>query len=66
MRHWSGLVWQAFDGKAASIATHTLNQQSGLKTSGHNYTAELADFYILRDGLVESQGSADNAGQRLT
>ena len=57
----AGLFWQPLDCETTSIAAGTLDQPSELKTIGHIYTAELADFYTLSDGLAEFEGSADGA-----
>ncbi len=55
----TSLFWEPLRQDATGIIAGTLDQPTGLKTIGHIFTAEKADFYELRDGLPQFDGSSD-------
>ena len=57
----ASLFWQPAGFATTSIAAGSLDQPSGLKTIGHIYIAEKADFYEIADGLEQFSGSVDGA-----
>ncbi|MBT3925736.1 MAG: GFA family protein [Rhodospirillaceae bacterium] len=57
----ASLFWQPAGFETTSIAAGTLDQPSGLATTGHIYTAEKGDFYDINDSLRNFPGSAEGA-----
>lgn len=57
----ASLFWQPTGHETTSVAAGSLDQPSGLKTIGHIYAAEKADFYDTGDGLPSFEGSAGGA-----
>ena len=57
----ASLFWQPAGFATTSIAAGSLDQPSGLKTIGHIYIAEKADFYEIADDLEQFSGSAGGA-----
>ena len=54
----SSLFWDPIGQDATGIIAGTLDQPTGLKTMGHIFTREKADFYELTDGLPGFEGSS--------
>lgn len=54
----SSLFWEPIGQDATGIIAGTLDQPTGLKTMGHIFTGEKADFYELTDGLPGFDGSS--------
>lgn len=63
----SNLFWEPVGQDATGIVAGTLDPPSGLKTLGHIFTAEKADFHDISDDLPRFEGSSDGAfeGDRL-
>ncbi len=57
----SNLFWEPVDQDATGIVAGTLDQPTGLKTLGHIFTAEKADFYDIADESPRFDGSSDGA-----
>ena len=55
----SSLFWRPVDQDATGIVAGSLDAPSGLKTLGHIFTAEKADFCRIDDGLPRFEGSSD-------
>ena len=54
----SGLFWEPFDKDTTGIVAGTLDQPTGLKTLGHIFVAEKADFYDIDDAAPQFAGSS--------
>ena len=50
--------WEPFDLDATAIVAATLDDPSQLKTIGHVFVGEKADFYDITDNLPQFQGSS--------
>ena len=50
----SSLFWQGNGHDEISIAAGAVDQPSGLRTTGHIYVADKADYYEITDGLKQS------------
>ena len=55
----SGLFWEPFDLDSTGIVAGTLDDPTGLKTLGHIFVGEKADFCEITDDLPQFQGSSD-------
>ena len=55
----SNLFWEPHDQDATGIVAGSLDQPTGLKTMGHIFVGEKADFDAITDGLLAFQGSSD-------
>ena len=55
----SGLFWEPFALDATGIIAGTLDGPTGLKTMGHIFVAEKADFYEIGDGQPQFETSSD-------
>ncbi len=54
----SNLFWRHLDQTTIGIVAGTLDLPTGLKTMGHIFVAEKADFYHLDDDLPQFAGSS--------
>ena len=54
----SGLFWEPFDLDATGIIAGSLDAPTGLRTLGHIFVAEKADFYEITDGMPQYDGSS--------
>lgn len=54
----SGLFWEPFELDATGILAGTLDGPIGLKTIGHIFVGEKADFYEIDDELPSYEGSS--------
>jgi hypothetical protein len=52
----SSLFWQPFDLDATGIIAGSLDGPTHLKTLGHIFVGEKADFYEITDGLPQFKG----------
>lgn len=57
----SSLFWEPFALDATGIIAGSLDQPTGLKTIGHIFVAEKADFVEITDGLPQFGGSSDGS-----
>ncbi|WP_417464793.1 GFA family protein [Kordiimonas sp.] len=57
----SSLFWQPFDLDATGILAGSLDDASGLKTMGHIFVGEKANFIEITDGLPQFEKSSDGA-----
>ncbi len=57
----SNLFWEPVDQDTTGIVAGTLDPPTGLKTLGHIFTAEKADFFDIADDLPWFDGSSDGA-----
>ncbi len=55
----SPLFWEPAGRDYTAIAAGSLDQPTGLKTIGHIYTADIADYYEIADGLAQWPGEMD-------
>ena len=55
----SGLFWEPFELDATGIIAGTLDDSAGLKTMGHIFVGEKADFYQIDDDLPQFKGSSN-------
>lgn len=55
----SGLFWEPDEQDATGIIAGSLDQPSGLKTMGHIFVREKADFYEISSGAPQFEGSSD-------
>ena len=55
----STLFWEPFELDSTGIVAGTLDNPTGLKTIGHIFVAEKADFYEIGDDLPQFEGSSD-------
>lgn len=55
----SNLFWEPVAQDATGIVAGTLDQPTGLKTIGHIFIGEKADFDVLADDLPKYEGSSD-------
>jgi len=55
----SSLFWEPFDLDATGIIAGSLDSSLGLKTIGHIFVGEKADFYEITDGLPQFQESSN-------
>ena len=64
----ANLFWEPFGQDATGILAGTLDQPSKLKTLGHIFVAEKADFYEITDGTPQFPGSSQGvfAGDSLS
>lgn len=49
----SSLFWKREGAARTSIAAGTLDQPTGLRTVRHIFTEDLADYYVITDGLPQ-------------
>lgn len=63
----ASLFWRPVDQDASGILAGSLDAPSGLKTLGHIFTADKADYYDIDDGLPAFEESSDGGfeGDRL-
>ena len=54
----SGLFWEPFDLDATGIIAGTLDHPTGLKTLGHIFVDEKADFFEITDDLPQFDRSS--------
>lgn len=57
----SSLFWQPFELDATGILAGSLDDTSGLKTMGHIFVGEKAEFVEITDGLPQFEASSDGA-----
>ena len=57
----TNLFWEPKTQEATGILAGTLDQPTGLKTIGHIFIGEKADFLEIDDGLPAFEGSSDGA-----
>ncbi len=57
----SNLFWEPVDQDATGIVAGSLDPPTGLKTLGHIFTAEKADFTDIADDLPQFDGSSAGA-----
>ncbi len=57
----SSLFWQPFELDATGILAGSLDDTSGLKTMGHIFVGEKAEFVEITDGLPQFETSSDGA-----
>lgn len=57
----SSLFWEPFDQDATGIIAGSLDDQTGLKTIGHIFVGEKANFYEITDDLPQFEASSDGA-----
>jgi hypothetical protein len=55
----TSLFWEPFELDATGIAAGTLNGATGLKTMGHIFVREKADFYDISDEHPQFEGSSN-------
>ncbi len=55
----SGLFWEPFDLEATGIIAGTIDSPTGLKTIGHIFVGEKADYYEITDDHPQFEGSSD-------
>ena len=55
----SSLFWEPFDQEATGILAGSLDGPTGLKTIGHIFVGEKADYYEISDGLPQFEGSSN-------
>ncbi len=53
----ASLFWEHADSAEIAIAAGSLDQPSGLRTEGHIFTADKADYYCIVDRLPQHAGS---------
>ena len=51
----SSLFWQAFGRDEIEVAAGALDQPTGLRTTGHIFVADKADYYEIADGLAQRE-----------
>ncbi len=63
----TNLFWEPLAQDATGILAGTLDRPTGLKTVGHIFVGEKADFLEINDGLPAFEGSSDGtlAGDSL-
>ena len=63
----ASLFWRPVDQDASGILAGSLDAPSGLRTLGHIFTADKADYYDIDDGLPAFEESSDGGfeGDRL-
>lgn len=54
----SSLFWEPFELDATGIVAGTLDGPTGLRTMGHIFVGEKADFYEIVDDLAQYDGSS--------
>ncbi len=54
----SGLFWEPFELDATGIVAGSIDSPTGLKSMGHIFVAEKADFYDITDDLPQYEGSS--------
>lgn len=54
----ASLFWESLGADYIAIAAGTLDPGSGVKTVGHIFTADQGDYYEIKDGLPQFQGSS--------
>ena len=57
----SSLFWEPFGLDATGIIAGTLDGPTGLKTIGHIFVGEKADYYEITDNLPQFEGSSNGA-----
>jgi hypothetical protein len=57
----SSLFWEPFDQDATGILAGSLDAPTGLKTMGHIFVGEKADFTEISDGYPQFEKSSDGA-----
>jgi len=55
----SSLFWEPFEQDATGIIAGTLDDHTGLKTMGHIFVSEKADFYEIKDSSPQFQESSN-------
>lgn len=55
----SSLFWEPFDQDTTGILAGSLDGPTGLKTMGHIFTGEKADFYEITDTCPQYERSSD-------
>ncbi len=55
----SNLFWKPLDQNTIAIVAGSLDQPTDLKTMGHIFVAEKADFYQIHDDLPQFAGSSN-------
>lgn len=55
----SSLFWEPFEQDATGILAGSLDGATGLKTIGHIFVGEKADYYDITDGLPQFESSSD-------
>ncbi len=56
----ASLFWERRGKDHTAIAAGSLDQPTGLRTIGHIFTADCADYYRIDDGLEKWPGSMDD------
>lgn len=56
----SSLFWHPRGWKIISIAAGSLDNTEGLKTQGHIWVGQMADYYFIEDGLPRFQERWEN------
>ena len=54
----SGLFWEPFELDATGIVAGSIDSPTRLKSMGHIFVAEKADFYDITDDLPQYEGSS--------
>jgi len=54
----SSIFWEPFEQDATGIIAGSLDSPSGLKSIGHIFVGEKADFYEISDALEQFEGSS--------
>lgn len=57
----SGLFWEPYAMDATGIIAGSLDQPTDLKTMGHIFVGEKADFYEITDPCPQFEGSSNGA-----
>ena len=57
----ASLFWESAAEPTVSIAAGTLDEPTGLVTTGHIYVADAGDYYGIADGLPRFPGAAGNS-----
>ncbi len=57
----SSLFWDPFEQDSTGIVAGSLDSPTSLKTIGHIFVREKADFYEIADGLPQFEGSSEGA-----
>ena len=57
----SSLFWEPFEQDSTGIVAGSLDGPTGLKTIGHIFVSEKADFYEIADALPQFEKSSDGA-----
>ena len=55
----SSLFWEPFHQDATGILAGALDQPTGLRTLGHIFVGEKADFYTISDALPQFEASSE-------